>query len=305
MGHRPIVSFVLASGEGILYGVVLWSIIAVGITYFVHTVLDGVAPPEETVVISTSRALALLVGFLVSNNINQTFSINTTVSDLSGACVDLALLVQTMLPTNSAKEGSELTAHVCKCLQATPCGVLEQVACHKCSGSVGVVHELVLKAFEDLKRLHASKALETGVLRIFVNLLNKISGAYTNLEHKRASVPTPAIRVAVYSTGIFNTCATLLEMQRVGQSLGSKMLVGVALTASTLGVLSTSSATRDPLDSRTQSKGLRARVQKTIHYIEGLQQQQQDTSLCCTLATTALLPKRPASVSGHGVTFKM
>lgn len=262
---RDVTAFVLTSAEGLFKGVLLWTVVGIAVSY-VTVALQGDAAQtaftNDTIISFTSGAVSLLVGFLVSNNINTALSITSIVADIQGACMQLVSLSHALLGNekgcrNEAKELENMSIQV---LQA----VIDNV---RDSEKISV-DESIFQGFRSVKKAKDAGAIEATLIGVFGRTLSSIATKYDRLYHLRNIGTPPAIRSIVYVLGVVNVVQYVQSTN--GEDDATRVAIGTFVAFATIGVLATSAATRDPLDSVRLSGSLKKSVEFTIQEIRKL-----------------------------------
>ena len=262
---REMVAFVLASAESLSKGMLLWTLVGVTVSY-VTIVSQGdsaqTAFTNDTIISFTSGAVSLLVGFLVSNNINTALTITSIVADIQGMCMELASLSHALLGgekgcRDEAKALEDMSIHV---LQA----VVENI---RDSNKLSV-DAIIFQGFRSVKKAKDAGAIEATLIGVFGRTLSSIATKYDRLYHLRNIGTPPAIRSIVYVLGVVNVVQHVQSTN--GEDDAARVAIGTFVAIATIGVLATSAATRDPLDSVGLSGSLKKSVQSTIAEIRKL-----------------------------------
>lgn len=262
---KDVAAFVLAAAEGLAKGLLTWALVGVVVSYVtIATQGDSgpVAFTNDTIISFTSGAVSLLVGFLVANNINTALTITSTVADIQGLCMELVSLSHALLGDkdgcrNEAKELEKMSIYVLN-------SVIENIrGSNKTSVDVSI-----FQGFRSVKKAKEAGAIEATLIGVFSRTLSAIAIKYDRLYHLRNIGTPPAIRAIVYVLGVVSVVQYVMNAN--GEEDATRVAVGTFVSVATIGVLATSAATRDPLDSVGLSDTLKSSVLITIKEIETL-----------------------------------
>tara|TARA_B110001452_G_scaffold258696_1_gene254205 strand:+ start:6417 stop:7343 length:927 start_codon:yes stop_codon:yes gene_type:complete len=258
-------AFVLAAAEGLTKGLFTWALVGVVVSYVtIATQGDSAATAftNDTIISFTSGAVSLLVGFLVSNNINTALTITSTVADIQGLCMELVSLSHALL---GDKDGCRDEA---KALEKMSIYVLRAVIENIRDSNKLSVDNSIFQGFRSVKKAKEAGVIEATLIGVFSRTLSAIATKYDRLYHLRNIGTPPAIRAIVYVLGVVSVVQYVMNTN--GEEDATRVAVGTFVAVATIGVLATSAATRDPLDSVGLSDTLKASVQGTIKEIETL-----------------------------------
>jgi hypothetical protein len=259
------VAFVLAASEGLTKGLFTWALVGVVVSYVTIAAQGDSAPTaftNDTIISFTSGAVSLLIGFLVSNNINTALKITSIVADIQGLCMELVSLSHALLGEKSgcrdeAKSLEKISIYVLR-------AVIENIRdSNKLSVDVSI-----FQGFRAVKKAKEAGVIEATLIGVFSRTLSAIATKYDRLYHLRNIGTPPAIRAIVYVLGMFSVVQYVMNTN--GEEDTTRIAVGTFVAVATIGVLATSAATRDPLDSVGLSDTLKKSVQDTIKEIESL-----------------------------------
>tara|TARA_B110000858_G_C17721911_1_gene435649 strand:- start:130 stop:1074 length:945 start_codon:yes stop_codon:yes gene_type:complete len=267
-------AFVLAAVEGLLKGVVVWAVVGVVVSYATIRLQGDSLPTSftnDTIVSFTSRTVSLLVGFLVVHNINTALKINATVAAIQGACMELVSLSHALLSTNNSCNDESL------CLAKLTVFVMQRAVRSEAHviGEVSVPGK-IFEGFKAVKRAKDVGAIEAPLVGVLSSTLSKIGTKYDSLQNLRNSGTPPSIRFIVYVLGVVNIVQYVMSMQDDDDA--TRIAVGTFISIATIGVLTTSSSTCDPLDSGALSYTLRTSVETTIKEIGTIDRRCSHTS---------------------------
>ena len=124
------------------------------------------------------------------------------------------------------------------------------------------------RGFKSVKRAKDAGAIEATLIGVFSRTLSAIATKYDRLYHLRNIGTPPAIRAIVYVLGVVNVVQYVMSMN--GEDDTTRVAVGAFVSSATIGVLATSAATRDPLDSAGLSGSLKKSVKSTIKQVQEL-----------------------------------
>jgi len=279
-----LVRLALAAVEGFFRGLVLWMLIGVAVSY-TFILLDGEISADsinETLVSFTHGALSLLVSFLVANNINTALAVTTTISDIEGACIELACLSHSLFTSTKVDRCVKQSAK----LETIAVSVIDAVLTDGKSLMTGnSIHYILLDGFNGVTNAKIQGFLEPPIVGIFYQALSKIASKYNTLDNLRKNGTPPAIRGTVYIMGIITVAQYVLLMQ--GDATTTRLTVGAFVSAGTLGVLDVSAVCSDPLNSIFISGTLHQSLKETKELIRGF------GKACKPSIQTALAIARP------------
>lgn len=262
-----LVRLALAAVEGFFRGLVLWMLIGVAVSY-TFILLDGEISADsinETLVSFTHGALSLLVSFLVANNINTALAVTTTISDIEGACIELACLSHSLF--TSKKTDLDRCVFQSVKLENIAVMVIEAVLTDGKSLNGKSIHFILLDGFKGVTNAKIQGSLEPPIVGIFYQALSKIASKYNTLDSLRKNGTPPAIRGTVYIMGIITVAQYVLLMQ--GDATTTRLTVGAFVSAGTLGVLDVSAVCSDPLNSIFISGTLHQSLKETKELVRG------------------------------------
>jgi len=258
-------AFVLAAAEGLTKGLFTWALVGVVVSYVTIATQGDSAPTaftNDTIISFTSGAVSLLVGFLVSNNINTALTITSIVADIQGSCMELVSLSHALLGDKSgcrdeAKSLEKMSIYVLR-------AVIENI---RDSNKLSV-DASIFQGFRAVKKAKEAGVIEATLIGVFSRTLSAIATKYDRLYHLRNIGTPPAIRAIVYVLGVISVVQYVMNTN--GEEDMTRIAVGTFVAVATIGVLATSAATRDPLDSVGLSDTLKKSVQDTIKEIQSL-----------------------------------
>lgn len=258
-------TFSFATAEGLMRGLLPWALVGFGVSY-VTVALQGIGSDahftDNTIISFTSGAVSLLVGFLVSNNINTSLMITSTVAEIQGLCMELASLSHAFL---SEKEECSLIAQK---LELTACEVLELILTNGEGPHVTSVDTKIFEGFKSVKTAKERNLIEAELCGIFSRTLSGITTKYDSLLYLRNIGTPPALRSIVYILGMFNVVQYVTRMSDKDDA--TRIAIGTFVASATVGVLATSDQ-RDPLDSYVlKRQRVSKSVRSTISQIEKL-----------------------------------
>lgn len=262
---KDVAAFVLAAAEGLAKGLLTWALVGVVVSYVTIATQGDSAPvafTNDTIISFTSGAVSLLVGFLVSNNINTALTIASTVADIQGLCMELVSLSHALL---SDKNGCRDEA---KALENMAIYVLRAVIENIRDSNKMSIDASIFKGFRSVKKAKEAGVIEAALVGVFSRTLSAIAAKYDRLHHLRNIGTPPAIRAIVYVLGVVSVVQYVMKTN--SEEDATRVAVGTFVAVVTIGVLATSAATRDPLDLVGLSDTMKTSVLVTIREIETL-----------------------------------
>jgi hypothetical protein len=252
------VASVLSAAEGLAKGLLTWALVGVVVSYVTIATQGDSAHMEftnDTIISFTSGVVSLLVGFLVSNNINTALVITSTVAEIQGLCMELVSLSHALL---SDKDGCREEA---RSLEKMSIYVLRAVIENIRDSNKLSVDASIFQGFRSVKKAKEAGVIEATLIGVFSRTISAIATKYERLYHMRNIATPPAIRAIVYVLGVVSVVQYVMNMN--GEEDATRVAVGTFVALATIGVMETSSATRDPLDSVGLSDILKTSVQGT------------------------------------------